>query len=386
MNRASARLVALALSFVVAGLGAQEEENLDDLFDDPAGDTVVAQTQTDHLAQYVTSDAIRFSGSFTSTGGAAAGWTQWPDPADLLTGFDGTIGLTASATLNIDARPDPDFRLYGTMTTSMNPLVGASWSSFALGELFVDYTWLGNVFIRMGKYSIVWGQGRLFEGITNLMADSTSGFAFRAGFPTVLDGFSAVVLFKETYFESSLDASYRELCFSAKADKILWGTLLSLGGRYQVDEGINAILSIKRTVLGVDLLADLVFHDSEALRYGRVLAGFFKEWNDIKVYGEYYFDGSELSGTDHTAGLACGFNNVAGTPLDVGLQWLHAFIDDSGSATAGVTWKPWKYITATVALPVAYGPEGSRYVTTYNDDIAKRRLALIFGLEMVVSF
>jgi hypothetical protein len=325
------------------------------------------------------------SGSFNATGGAIAGWTQWPDPANLDTGFDGTIGLTTSATLNIDARPDPDFHLYGTMTTSMNPLVGVNWSSFVLGELFVDYTWLGNVFIRMGKHSITWGQGRLFSGSTNIMNDTFSGFALRASLPTLLDGVSAIGLLKNGYFESGTLASYREFGYAIKADQVLFGTLLSLGGRYQVDEGLNAILSVKRTVLGVDLLADVVLHDSEAARYNRVLTGFFKEWTDFKVYGEYYYTGAATGVADHSAGLACGFNNVFGTPVDLGAQWIHAFVDGSGTVTTGLTWVPWKFITATIAVPVVYGDDGSRHVLA-NADPVKRRVSLAFGLEMAVSF
>lgn len=387
--------VAVVLSLAVLlcaalPLSAQEAENLDDLFSDPVEDTVVVETQTDHLAQYVTSDTVVISGSFNATGGAIAGWTQWPDPANLETGYDGTIGLTTSATLNIDARPDPDFHLYGTMSTSMNPLdpaSGVNWSSFALGEFFVDYTWLGNVFIRMGKHSITWGQGRLFSGSTNIMSDTYSGFALRASLPTLLDGVSAIGLLKSEYFESGTLASYKQICYAVKADQVLLGTLLSLGGRYQVDEGINAILSVKRTILGVDLLADVVLHDNEASRYYQVLAGFFKEWTDFKVYGEYYYTGATVDVPDHSAGLACGFNNVFGTPIDVGAQWIHAFIDGSGTVTAGLTWVPWKFITAKIGVPVVYGEEGSRYVVALaTTDPGKRRVSLAFGLEMAVSF
>jgi len=379
---ANQSLVAVILLVALLPLFAQEEENLDDLFSDPVADTVVVETQTDHLAQYVTDDTIRFSGTFNAEGGIAAGWTSWPDFSDLSLYFDGTIGLTSTASLYFDARPDPDFRLYGYVTTSMDPLAGAyTWSGFSIGELFIDYTWLGDVFIRMGKHSVAWGQARLFEGITNIMADSAAGFSLRANLPTVLNGLSFIGLINQPDV-----TSYQQIVYAAKADEVLLGTMLSLGARFQVSEGLNALLSIKRVVRGIDFLADVVVHYDEASVYPRILAGFFKEWPELRLYGEYYYDGSVSGYVDHTAGLVCGFNNVAGTPLDLGLQWLHAFIDNSGSATAGLTWKPWKYIAATVAVPVAYGADDSRYVTTGNSDIGKRRIALVFGLEMSVSF
>jgi len=378
----TAVLLVAVLVFAALPLCAQEAENLDDLFSDPVEDIVVVETETDHLAQYVTDDTIRFSGSFSAQGGMAAGWTSWPDLTNPALNFDGTIGLTSTASLYFDARPDPDFRLYGYVTTSMDPLAGSyTWSGFSIGELFIDYTWLGDVFIRMGKHSIAWGQARLFAGVTDLMADAGAGYSLRANLPTVLNGVSLVGMINKPDV-----TSYQQIVYAAKADEVLLGTMLSLGARYQISEGLNALFSVKRVVWGLDLLADAVVHYDAASLYPRVLAGFFKEWPEVKLYGEYYYDGATAGGTDHTAGLACGFNNIAGTPLDLGLQWIHTFYDGSGSATAGLTWKPWKYLTATLALPVAYGTDQSRYVTTSNADVSDRRLALVFGLAMDVSF
>jgi hypothetical protein len=381
-------LTLAVLTLAVMPLRAQEAENLDDLFSDPVQDTVVVETQTDHLAQYATTETIQFSGSFNAEGGIAAGWTSWPVFSDLSSGFDSTIALSSSASLNLDARPDPDFRLYGSVTTEMDPLEGAyTWSSFTISELFVDYTWLDDVFIRLGKHGMAWGQARLFKdvsdnGVTDLMADAAAGYSLRANLPTIMDGISLISLINQP------DASsYTQIVYAGKADKVLLGTMFSLGARYQIDEGVNALLSVKRVVLGIDLLADAIVHyDADSL-YPKVLAGFFKEWPRVKLYGEYYYNGAVAGDMDHSAGLAWGFNNIAGTPVDLGLRWIHTLYDSSGSVIAGLTWKPWKYITASLALPVAYGPDGSRYVsTTYNEDVAMRRLVLAFGLEMAVSF
>jgi len=383
---ANQRLVAALLLFASLPLFSQEEENLDDLFSDPVADTVVVETPTDHLAQYVTSDTVVISGSFTGTGGILAGWTQWPDVANPRTGFDGTIGLTASATLNIDARPDPDFRLYGTMTTSMNPLSGQyTWTAFSLGELFVDYTLLGNVFFRMGNFAIAWGQGRLFTNTSVIMADVASGFALRANLPTLLDGVSLIGLMKAGYFETPLMASYKEIGYAAKVDKILWGTLLSFGARYQVDEGLNALVSVKKVVAGVDLLADFTMHGAGEIRTYQALAGFYKEWTDFTLYGEYSYAGSIEDAVDQSVGLAFGINNIFDTPIDLGFQWLHAFIDGSGTLTGGITWSPWSHITVEIGVPVVYGDDSSRYVAA-NADPAGRRIALALGLELSASF
>jgi hypothetical protein len=372
--------------YAAVGVAAQDEATLDDLFEDPVDDTVAAAPVTDHLTQYVSSDTVIIAGSFEAVGGVLAGWTTWPSLAALSTGFDGTIGLSSTVTVTMDARPDPDFRLYGAMSTSVNPIDGVyGWPAFSLGELFIDYTWLGNTFIRLGRHAMTWGQGRLFEAVTNIMADSGSAYSLRISQPTWLNGVSGIALIKGGYFESGVGASYRQVCYAVKLDEIIGGTLVSLGARYQVTEGINSLLSIKKVVLGVDILADVAVRYDDELWSPQVLVGFFKEWQDLKAYGEYYYSGTVGFQGEHKAGLAVGYNNVGDSAVDVGAQLVHYFNDHSGTATAVVTWTPWKYITATVGLPVVYGAEGSRAVLQ-NTDAAKRRLLVAFGLEMNVSF
>ncbi len=359
----------------------QEEENLDSMFDDPAADTVLANTDTDHLSQFVKNDGIKFSGSFTTTGAVIAGWKSWPVISDLTSNFDGTLGLVATANLIIDAKPSPDFRLYGTVVTSMDPLTSPTWSGIAIGELFVDYTWLENIFIRMGKYGVTWGQGKLFGTVTNIMADNSTGYALRFGFPTLLDGISISALMNRAQI-----SSYTQICYSMKLDKVFAGFLVSLGLRYQIDEGAKALLSMKRVIWGVDFLADVALSYKNLQWQTKIVANFFKEWPEVKLTGEYYYEGSTPGGLDHSLALACGFIDIFQTSLDFGIQWKHTFFDYSGSVNAGITWKPWKYITAILVLPLAYGPDGSRYVASANPDPAKRRIGLAFTLEMSVSF
>jgi len=217
------------------------------------------------------------------------------------------------------------------------------------------------------------------------MPDLPAGFAFRLNIPTWLDGISTIVLIKDSYFESSLKASYRQFCYGIKADKVLGGTFLSAGIRYQEDENFKALFSVKRVVLGVDLFGDVALGYDGLTWSPRVLTGFFKEWQDFKLYGEYYYAGTVDGLPDHTMGLAAGYNNIGETSIDLGIQWFHTFVDDSGIVTIVATWPAWKFITATIGLPIVYGSDDSRYIRT-NADPAKRRIALAFGLEFAISF
>lgn len=367
-------------------LAAQEDINIDVLFEDPAEDIVAPDIAVDHMAQYVQSDAIRIKGYFDAIGGVSAGWMDWPNPANLSAGFDRAIGLTASAYISFDAKPDPAFHFYSAFSMGIDPLAKVfTWNGPRINTMYVDYTFHDSVFTRMGVYEMTWGQGRIFAGYTNLLSDLGSSFSARASVPTLLDGFTVIGLMNTTLLSGD-EPTYKHIAWAAKADKVLFGTMISLAGRYQVYQGLRSLLSMKKVVLGVDILTDVLLRYYGQVLYPQVLAGFFKEWDDAVVYGEYFFDGADLSGFDHTVALAAGFNNVVAGKVDLGLQWAHAFIDGSGVVTAGLEWTPWKYITATLALPVAYGAVGSRYVTTSNGDIADRRLALLFGLELEVNF
>lgn len=369
--------------FCLTGAGAQEDtENLDDLFNDPVPDEVAAAPIVDHLAGYVQKDTVTVSGSFNAKGGLLAGWKTWPVLSDLSLGFDGNVGLTAKANLYLDARPDPDFRLYGAFSSSVNPLEKVyAWPQFAISELFVDYTLMGTLLVRLGQHGMTWGQGRLFEGITNIMSDAGGSFSLRASLPALLNGVSAVALINRDDI-----VSYQQACYAAKADIVVLETMLSLGARIQLDDGLKALFSLKKVLWGVDLLADVAIHKVGEDWNPRVLAGFFKEWEYAKLYGEYYGDGTSDGGFAHIAGLAFGYKDILGTPLDLGIKWLHAFADQSGSVTPAVVWSPWNHLSANVAAPFVYGPEDGRYVTSNNPDGAKRRIVIVFGLELSASF
>ncbi|GAB1484361.1 hypothetical protein MASR2M78_31790 [Treponema sp.] len=370
-------------------LSFAQDTSMDSLFDEPIEDIVAPPVsdarQIDHTRQFTEAAKPVFSGSFSSEGGAGLGWVDFPSFSNPREGLSANIGAEATTTLKLDARPDPAFRLYGNTSVDLKPSDGQyTWSAFAIDELFVDYSGIPNAFFRVGKHTISWGQGRLFTP-GNPMSGSEEGSAFRASFPTVLSGLSAVALAQNSYFADPASPSYREIAFGAIADEVLLGSLVSTAFRYRGAEGFQGLFSLKRTILSTDLLCDIVYRKSETSRNFALLAGFFREWKDFKLYGEYQYEGATPGGRDHSFGLAAGLNNVFGTTFDVGSQWLHTLQDDSGSLTLGLTWNPWSHIKASVAVPLTYGKDGSRYILD-NEDPSKRRLALILLLELSGSF
>lgn len=384
MKRVVLSLLCLSAFSLVAG--AQEAAGIDELFEDPVEDTVVADIAVDHLSQYVKSDGIRVKGYFDAVGGVGAGWNDWPILTDLALGFDRVLGVEASAYISFDAQPDPSFHFYGAFSTSIDPLSSVfTWNGPRINSLFIDYVFNNIIFSRMGVYEMTWGQGRIFEGYTNLLSDLGSSFSMRVSAPTLLDGVT-LIGFINTSLLNGDSPTYKHIAVAGKADTVLLDTMLSLAGRYQVYEGLKGLVSLKKVIYGIDLLADILVGVDDTIPYMQALCGFFKEWDDVIVYGEYYYDGLERPGLDHTLSLAAGFNNVVAGKIDLGIQWSHAFIDGSGVVTAGLEWLPWKYITANIAVPLSYGALGSRYVTSADNVMSGKRLALIFGLELEVNF
>jgi len=236
------------------------------------------------------------------------------------------------------------------------------------------------VFIRLGQHASSWGQGRLFTE-SNLMAGSEEDFSLRASLPALLNGVSAIVLAKNNA------ASYKDLYYAGKAELVVWNTFLSLGAKYREADGLKGLLSVKKVILGTDILSDFVLTlDAGFEPEYMLLGGFFKEWERIKLYGEYLGKLDKPKSFEHYIGLVLGYKNIFGSTFNLGLDFRHEFQGNSGYITSALVWKPWKYITASLALPVVYGPADSYYVKPENPDPAGRRLALLFGLEMKVNF
>ena len=374
--------------FYVFAASAQQNDDIDDLFDEPSEDIVVENTETDHITQFEKEEKINFSGSFSAIGGGAFGWKDTPDFSDPLSGFDAEVGATSKTWLKFNAKPDPDFAVTGNFYTEIDPSGGdTDWSEAVIDELFCDYTWLDTVFVRIGKHIITWGQGRLFTP-GNLMDNSEDGVAFRVSFPSFLSGLSLVTLLDENMAQDGQSLSSKDVAAGALLDTLIGNLYYSVGTRYQRSEGLRVLNSLKKVVNKIDFFTDLVFtyDDNRDQYFFQTVAGFFREWEDFKFYGEYNFEGKTYGGNDHNIGLAFGYNNIFTTPFDFGLEWRHGFMDKSGKLLPGLSWSPWKFVKANIAVPVNYGTTGSKYYDEDDDDLAKRRLAFVMSLELSKSF
>lgn len=386
---AFAALVLAARVFAQDVQDAQAEGVLDNLFDAPAGDAIVVDTGIDHRETYQSEEKLQIGGFFRALAATLAGYRQWPDPDDLGYSFDASAGLVAEAVFVIDARPGPVASIHGEFTTSFSPSnTTFSWGDFWISEFYCDYVVLDTAFFRAGQFESAWGQGRIFNP-GNLMDGSGDGFSVRVSVPSFLRGVTAY-----SYGSGDVD-SVADLVYAARLESLVLDAYLAGGLRYKASDGYSGVISMKKVVLGADLFFDSVgrYHGGTASFEG--LAGFFKEWNDLRLYGEYYLSGGESGILDQKLGLALGLKNLGDTPIDLGVKLEQSLSDWSGVYLMALSWTPLKYITATIGVPVVYGEVGSYYVdTTYFEGSEEGlevgldgyRIGLAFSLLMKVPF
>lgn len=386
--------VARAAILLTAALGAYGQEStpdgvLDELFDQPAKDAVVADTGVDHTEIYGPDERLVFSGYFRALGGAIVGYRDWPVLDDLSDNLDIGAGVVAETVVSIDARPSSIASMHGSFSTKFDPANEFNWGKFNILELYGDYIMADAMFFRVGQFESVWGQGRIFNP-GNFMDDSDEAFTIRAAFPAFLKGVT-------TYAFGSGDVqSMEDLSYAAKMDLLILDTYLSGGLLYKYIDGYAGLGSIKKVILGTDLFSDVVVRYSASDVWSwEGIAGFFKEWNRLRLYGEYYIAADEAGLSDQKLGLALGVSDIFKTRIDLAVKWEQSLDDGSGICIGGISWSPLKYITANIGLPVVYGDVGTYYVdTSYVDSededlevgLDGYRVGLIVTLLMKITF
>ncbi|MBN2655821.1 MAG: hypothetical protein JXR86_02070 [Spirochaetales bacterium] len=375
--------------FLFASISLQaQEEDLDSLFDEPQEDIVVEEPEVDHRAQFEESKKVSITGAYKARGLVGAGWTSWDFVHDIKEGFNASAGLESSLSVSFDARPASELRIFGTVSTAFDPYASlqeagetataeALWTAPGIDALYADYILKDTLFTRLGKFSVGWGQGRFYTPGNLMSGSSNSDFNLRLTLPS-LAGVTFILLTNDSTY-------YGDFTYGGKADFVFGSTMISPALTYKDSDGFKALLSFKQVIFKTDFLIDtsLTIKDSELASLYAV-AGFFREWGSIKLYGEYQY--SCISTTnDHVASIAFGVNNPLGAPLSLGVQWEQNFMDWSGSVTPVMTMDIFPLLKMTIGLPIIYGSDDS-YAVLKNSDPEGRRIALGLALELSGSF
>ena len=404
-------ILAFALCCIFPLFSESGTDDSDEVFENPPDDTLVPETSpANPVDRFTTQGGIRLSGSFDAYGGLLVGWADWPDPSDPGKGFSKSPVASISTSLSFDARPVSYFRVWGTLSMSYPDASSdyAQLSGPTIGELFCDYSVADVLFFRIGKQVVNWGAARFFA-IDNLPARVPTGFqiplesfdggaagiGLKVNIPFGVHSLTTFMQIKNGYLRPSSTPNLSEVGYGILGELLFGKTELSIGGYYQQYLRPRALITAKTSFFGIDAQAETIIAYTEGPGIVASWVGnLFWEQPDVgfRIAAEYIYNAetgqpyvSESQPgfpTGHAIACLAGFREVFGTKIDMGVQWEHAFLDNSGIVIPAVVFKPFGYVSITCGVPLVYGPASSE-IMNINPDPENRRTSL--GLRISIS-
>jgi hypothetical protein len=379
----SALLCAACLAFAGPAFSqaAASDSSVDQLFEAPQEDTETQSSDARQLLKAFHAQPLTVTGSFTSMAGLVTGYTDGKDSSGNYNGsyeYKTSPGLNFVPSLTFSARPDQTIRFQGTVSF---PFASANMFEPAINEMFFDYTLQDMVYLRIGRHLVSWGVTRIFDAGGDLMAKSSDGLDFKATVPIGSGGVTAIVLTPQSIFTDTF--LWKDMTYGLQADLPIGASELILSGTYygsDVDSTpLRATAVLKTSIFGVDLFAEGI--GASTFSWGSevnanpalsgVVSGFFWERIDpeFRLYGEYYYDATDTSKKSQFVSLVAGANKAFGSPLNLGLQWTHAFKDNSGIVVPGFSVNLWPHTSMQIGFPFRYGAPGSFYLTNQSPSV-----------------
>ena len=241
-----------------------------------------------------------------------------------------------------DGRPAEDSRFYGSVKSSWPFTESDSTEVF---ELFSDFSWNDSLYMRFGKQTINWGVGYFFSpaNIMNLQQiDPTDPTAQLEG-PVALRAMYAIPktqhnLWAYAVFDAEAMAAGglkpEDTALAAKAEFVLGGVELGVGGYYQRESPIRAMLTAVGSVRDVSLFGEATAqlgtdrtwvtkvddaltivnnfvtttdtddYDSTVFLKGTVGFNYMNTDKNITLMGQYLYDGEGYANDDREARIA----------------------------------------------------------------------------------
>ena len=361
---------------------------------------------------FLVSERLEWGGRFSASSTARWDWYGFPGTWDEFAGPDRSfLDTRIRGDLFFDARPQPDFRVFGKLRTSYMSALPDSWDwELQVFELFSDFQFRDRLYFRMGKHTIRWGVGWFFSpaDVLNLVSiDPEDPQAEREG-PISLKAqapFRAHNAYLYVVANDISDPGY--IAAAPKLELVLGRYELGLGGFYQSGLAPKGMLTLTGSVRSFDLFGEAVLQwgsdrtyvrpgalpgsygiyrrEDEPFFSGTVGAGYLNaNWN-LAVYAQYYYNGTgyeEFSDADQLAAAAAlaggalsasdllyrgrhylagslSWSELLGSKLHLTVYSLSALSDGSGRLQPTLSWQPWDYFRLSLGLGWAYGEVGS---------------------------
>jgi hypothetical protein len=346
---AAAAMLAAALASSFAAAEDLGSGNLDDLFNDaPEAQPAEAKTIENPEAALLEGKGMAWGGELVADAQVELpygrlppkGLAEWRDVGDKL-GFD--LGTK----LFFDARPDRNYRVYGSVKADYPFKEG----DLRVFELFADFNWKESLFFRFGKQTMGWGLSRFYQPADPLSLgikdpqDPTKELegpiGLKLSLPIGPHGLYAYVVSKDSFTDGVAKAGLEDLGYGLKGDFFLSvpknpafsDAELSAGYYYQRKLAPKAVFGISMGVLDVQLFSDQVLSfggdgyrldsgidpalsamspvpvramskDGSTLFYSATAGAMYVNTDaHLTLYGEYYYNGQGSDDPDYTKKL-----------------------------------------------------------------------------------
>lgn len=376
--------------------------------DDSIESTVIGSTSNQEDENVYTNslldDVINKEGftakvSYKLQGGYSFGWDEALWFWDTQTEF---FSQVAGADMTSDY--SFDFQLTDALSVYQSLSIDFPDFDFTIDKFYGEYNLENFVFMKMGKFSEVWGTSRNYK-YTNLPArlpeDSSGGDTYSAkiDIPVGIGGLQLLANLRADDTSDLTSPSFSDLGLGIKYNLAFENADIDFGVFYKQDMRLRGFASLETTLFDdteayVEGLVSINKDDIEDTIFAGSI-GFYDEFlnKKISLNAEYYYNAEQSTNYEDeeasllesdTTPFLLGHNfalNLKYKPFKVKVNFLARIFynidDNTGKFLPAVSYKPYKDLTVYLGVPLVLGDRDGYYYTT-NYDINNRPFSISF--------
>lgn len=370
-------LCVLLLVFLLSSTAGAMDFDFDDLFGDGLLVDFVEEDMTVKPEEaLLTQDSLDVGGNYRLTVNASRTMIKNLDPMNM---FNTSLG----GQLYLDARPNPDFRIFGKagLSYDVSGSNGKTDNSFKLDlvELFSDFNYNNQVFFRAGKQNVKWGVGYFFSpaDVINIgridpmdpTADREGPVALKIHYPQKSNNYYLYTLFDDV-------TEPDKIALAPKVEFVVGRSEIGLGGFYQkgkaprlsatVSSSLGSFALFGEAVVSKGLDIPLMGLVNEDEFYFQATGGASYSHNDpdgrfnLTGASQYYYNGEGSTGRHYLATMV-GWNKILGSKLSASAIWSGNLSDQSGMVNTTLTLPSISEISPSVGVRFNYGKAGTEF-------------------------
>ncbi len=320
--------------------------DFDDMFDDDMIEEVDNTDDQEYTDAFLDETGITFGGRFSSSLRAIVRWPEYPDSFDAVKNAgEDSLAANIDGRLFFDARPNRDFRVYGSARTSYpftqttrvladDEVTTATIRvpNISVFELFSDFAWRDYAFFRAGKQTVSWGTGFFFSPADVLSLApidpedperSREGpISIRVRVPIDIHQFTFYLIAPESLVETP-NPSITDLAIAPRFEFVIGPGEIGIAGFLQQDLAPRAIMTGSFSWRDLDMFGEAVLRygsertflaeseretfrrDDGAYFDGTIGARYAK--NDVSLIGQVLYNGDGYDGPDILGSLGEAF-------------------------------------------------------------------------------